>query len=167
MTKSVLLAVSLFTPIYFYGQVHGVVADMDLHTPLRNVAIHTDRNHSVRTNYRGEFDVAGDFSEITFGLTGYVPLTLTREQFLQADTVFLLPRMSELDEVVVIGKAPQPGFSMKETAQQGAAAASPPGGISFDLMQMLDFRGRRQAKRRKRIAKILDNWDVQEEKREK
>lgn len=160
MTKSVLLVVCIFTPIYIYGQRRGVVADMDLHTPLRNVAVHTDRNHAVRTNYRGEFDVTGEFAEITFGLTGYLPLTLTREQFLKTDTVFLLPRMSELDEVVVIGKAPQPGFNMKETARQGAAAAAPPGGISFDLMQMLDFRARRYARRRKRLAKILDGYDA-------
>ena len=160
MTKSSFFAALLLAPVYVFGQVHGVVADMDLHQSLRNVAIHTDRNHSARTNYRGEFNVTGEFSEITFGLTGYLPLTLTREQFLKTDTVFLLPRMSELDEVVVIGKAPQPSFSMKEVARQGAAAASPSGGISFDLMQMLDFRARRHARRRQRIAKILENYDA-------
>ena len=141
------------------GAFRGVVADMDMHTPLRDVAIHTDRNQTARTNYRGEFTLSGEFTEVTFGRTGFLPRKLSRDSLLVADTVFLLPRMSELDEVVVIGKAPQAGFDVEEAARQGAAMAAPSGGISFDFASLFDFRGRRHARRRKRLEKIFENYD--------
>ena len=158
MAKSTIILLFILTPIYIYAQVRGVVADMDMHTPLRDVNIRTDRNQGVRTNYRGEFVLSGEFSEVTFGRTGFLPRKLSRDSLLVTDTVFLLPRMSELDEVVVIGKAPQPGFNMKETARQGAAMAAPSGGMSFDLEKMVNFRARRHAKRRKRLEKIFKDY---------
>ena len=86
-----------------------------------------------------------DKTDLVFSYTGYRTVTIKASSNMN---VRMEPDALGLDEVVVIGKAPQPNFSMKEVARQGAAAASPSGGISFDLMQMLDFRARRHARRR-------------------
>ena len=111
------------------GQSQKVVIDAGTMRPLAGVRIITDDNHSITTKANGGFFISGSFRLVTFSRQGYISRSLTKEELM--DTVLLLPSSVELNEVVIIGKAPRVGFSMKAAMGQATLGSPKPSGMDF------------------------------------
>lgn len=136
-----------------------VIADMENHLPLKDALIHTNNNHWARTMYTGQFAMKYVFDSATVSKQGYVPTTIYLANL--PDTVFLLPEAKQLDEVTIIGKDQQHIQQMTDQLRQNAKdAAQPSTGASFDLANILDRRGRRDAKHRIEAKKVMDEHDM-------
>ena len=80
-----------------------LVADMESRVPIRDVQIHTDDNQNTRTIGDGTFSLKKGFGRISFSHPLYEKrYVLTSE--LKGDTIFLLPKMNTLREVVIYGE---------------------------------------------------------------
>ena len=100
--KSLLIVLSLITSASAGAQ-QFVVADMESRVPLRDVQIHTDDNQDARTIWDGTFSLKEGFGRISFYHPQYERrYVLTSE--LKGDTIFLLPKMNTLREVVIYGE---------------------------------------------------------------
>ena len=75
-------------------------------------------------------------------------------------TIWLLPKMRRLDEVVIYGKKPKPGFDIKAATQRAAAGAGLRGGsgANIDFFSIFNPKARKHAKRRKKIKEMLDKY---------
>lgn len=84
------------------AQLHGVVANAETGVPLRDATVYTNNAQTVRSNWRGEFEIARPFTSATIVCPDFVSLTVEVAEM--TDTLFLLPRFNTLAEVVVWGK---------------------------------------------------------------
>jgi hypothetical protein len=82
------------------AQVHGVIADMETHKPIRGAKIYTNRNQSFSTNYTGHYSLPENFTSATVTHPSYLRRMVKKAEI--GDTIFLLPYT--LKEVVVYGK---------------------------------------------------------------
>ena len=96
------------------SQTRCVVADIETRRPLRGVRVTTDTNATIETDYTGTCILPATFKSLAFASYGYMRRKMNKEEL--TDTVLLLPTM--LNEVVIYGKAPKPGFDLQETARR-------------------------------------------------
>lgn len=80
-----------------------VVADMESRVPLRDVIIHTNDNQSAKTIWDGTFSLNDGFDRISFSHPLYEKRYVLKSE-LKGDTIFLLPKMNTLREVVIYGE---------------------------------------------------------------
>lgn len=80
-----------------------VVADMESRVPIRDVLIHTNDNQDTRSIWDGTFSLKEGFSKIMFSHLNYEKRYVLKPE-LKGDTIFLMPRMNALREVVVYGE---------------------------------------------------------------
>lgn len=80
-----------------------VVADMESRVPLREVIIHTDDNQGTKTIWDGTFSLNEGFERISFSHPLYEKRYVLKSE-LKGDTIFLLPKMNTLREVVIYGE---------------------------------------------------------------
>ena len=88
-----------------------------------------------------------------------VRVTTDTNATIETDTVLLLPTM--LNEVVVYGKAPKPGFDLQEAARRSAriGAMKAPKGVKFDFFRMFDKSTRRPSKKEREMnERILKTY---------
>ena len=137
------------------AQTRCVVVDMETRRPLKAVRVTTEENITVETDYTGTCLLPKTFKKLKFVGYGYMRRLMNKEEL--TDTVQLLSTM--LNEVVVYGKAPKPGFDIKEAARRSAriGASMSPGG--FDFFRMFDKRTRRPSKKeREANERILKTY---------
>ena len=80
-----------------------VVADMESRVPLRGVLVHTNDNQDARSNWDGTFLLKEGFEKILFSHPHYEKRYVLRSE-LKGDTIYLLPSMNTLREVVIYGE---------------------------------------------------------------
>lgn len=140
------------------AQTRCVVVDMETRCPLKAVRVITEDNITVETDYTGTCLLPKTFKKLKFVGYGYMRRLMNKEEL--TDTVQLLSTM--LNEVVVYGKAPKPGFDIKEAARRSArigASMSPGGFGGFDFFRMFDKRTRRPSKKeREANERILKTY---------
>ena len=140
------------------AQTKCVVADMETHRPLKAVRVKTEANIIVETDYTGTCILPSSFKQLAFTAYGYMRRLMNREEL--TDTVLLLPTM--LNEVVVYGKAPRPGFNVKEATKKAAeqgAMTNPYAYGGFDFFRMFDKRTRRPSKKEREMnERILKTY---------
>ena len=139
------------------AQTRCVVADMETHRPLKGVRVKTDTNTTIETDFTGTCILPATFKSLTFVSYGHMRRKMNKEEL--TDTVLLLPTM--LNEVVIYGKAPKPGFDVQEAARQSAriGASMAPGGFGFDFFRMFDKRTRRPSKKEREMnERILKTY---------
>ena len=138
-------------------QTRCVVADMETHRPLKGVRVKTNTNTTIETDFTGTCILPATFKSLTFVSYGYMHRMMNKEEL--TDTVLLLPTM--LNEVVVYGKAPKPGFDLQEAARRSAriGAMKAPRGVKFDFFRMFDKSTRRPSKKeRETNERILKTY---------
>ena len=80
-----------------------VVADMESRVPIRDVFIHTNDNQNTQSKWDGTFSLKEGFTRINVSHLNYEKrYVLTSE--LKGDTIWLMPRMNALREVVIYGE---------------------------------------------------------------
>lgn len=135
-----------------------VVIDAETDVPARDVQIYVDslRGRRIVTDWQGTFAMPDSAERIILCHSRYE--RLETEVANVADTIFLLPNVRRLNELVVRGKAPRVNpqifAGMKEAAQEGAAEA-PKGVVSFDFFELFNARKRRRTEKR---IKAIENY---------
>jgi hypothetical protein len=81
-------------------QVSKIIVDEVTKKPLENVSVFNDNDISL-SNTEGVFSFISETNAINFNLLGYVPIKTTFEEIKKQDTIFMLPKVFELEEVVV------------------------------------------------------------------
>lgn len=139
------------------------VADIESRRPLKNVMVQLDRRQErVKTEWGGRFILKNDsFQTITLSHPKYLTHIIEKKEGVP-DTIFLLPSGEQLAEVVVIGKAPKMAVSTEDVRKYAAKNYTPPenGGasVSFDFFSLIDFKGRKQRKRAKKMKQVLEEY---------
>ena len=80
-----------------------VVADMESRAPIRDVLIHTDDNQDTRSNWDGTFSLHEGFGKINLSHLNYEKRYILKSE-LKGDTIWLMPNMNALREVVIYGE---------------------------------------------------------------
>lgn len=152
-----ILVVVLFFADECKAQFSAVVLDMETRRQVAGVSVYINPKGVVKTDMRGRFFIGEAFNSVTLVRQGYESLTLERSEM--TDTIWILPNGRSLDEVVIIGHRPKLGFSTKDKnfdKYNLPRNNSLIGG--FDFFESLDFKKKRQKKRREKIQKILDSY---------
>ena len=80
-----------------------VVADMESRVPIRDVLIHTNDNQDTKTKWDGTFSLKEGFDRIMFSHLNYEKRYVLKSE-LKGDTIWLMPNMHALREVVIYGE---------------------------------------------------------------
>lgn len=80
-----------------------VVADMESKVPIRDILIYTDDNQETKSNWDGTFSLKKGYKKISFSNPNYEGRYVTKEE-LKGDTIYLIPKMNALREVVIYGQ---------------------------------------------------------------
>lgn len=80
-----------------------VVADMESRVPIRDVIIHTNDNQDTKSQWDGTFSLKEGFERISFSHLNYEKRYVLKSE-LKGDTIFLMPNMHALREVVIYGE---------------------------------------------------------------
>lgn len=143
------------------AQIGGVVIDMETRKPLRDVKVYMNTQKSTVTNWAGRFDTDGNFGSATFTHGNYVPRVMKREEM--RDTIYLLPKMNELAEVIVYGKKPGPKFNYSGMTKTDAQLANYQGG-GFNILGLAAMavdalvKDKHKMTKQQKVKKILDNY---------
>ena len=144
-----------------------VVVDMDLLVPVAGANV-VSRQGVQTTDSMGVVYVAKDSKTITISHVNYESLILHLNKE-DGDTIYMLSKLLNLQEVLVLGKGKQPdyrelnkGFQLDKTEAQ-LVGASPSTAASFDLGKVLSAlipkkwrSSYKKAQRKKRLKEILD-----------
>ena len=146
-----------------------VVVDMDLLVPVAGANV-VSRQGVQTTDSMGVVYVAKDCKTITISHVNYESLILNLKKE-EGDTIYMLSKLLNLQEVLVLGKGKQPdyrelnkGFQLDKIEAQ-LAGIDPKTAASFDLGKALmtlipkKWRpGYKKAQRKKRLKEILDDY---------
>lgn len=134
-----------------------VIANAEDHVPIREALIHTDNNQYARTDYRGYWNMKNLFDSATVSKIGFLKTTIYLKNL--PDTVFLLPESHQLGAVEVWGKDKEGINRMEEQAKQVALGAASSSGAAFDFANLLDRRGRRDRKHKKKAHQLFKEME--------
>lgn len=154
-----------------------VVTDLDSQIPVRDVRVFTDDNQSAVSSWDGTFSLTPGFSRINLSHPKYLSrYVLTSE--LKGDTIYLLPSMNTLDEVVIYGHnrfadrmsdmfKPTPQQKLDAALQQPIPQGFNPIGFGLWLYQKtMAKKVERRSKRKKALralreqeAALQEKWD--------
>ena len=146
-----------------------VVVDMDLLVPVAGANV-VSRQGVQTTDSMGVVYVAKDSKTITISHVNYESLILNLNKE-DGDTIYMLSKLLNLQEVLVLGKGKLPdyrelnkGFQLDKTEAQ-LAGADPSKAASFDLGKVISALipkkwrpGYKKAQRKKRLKEILEEY---------
>lgn len=142
------------------AQLSAVVFDMETRRPVSNVKVYVNPSGSTLTDSRGRFRFQGKCYSVTFSHVSYESRAMHKSEL--RDTVWLMPKMNNLDEVVIIGQKPKVSFDMKRLINEASKYGKQPSGmvgVTFDLQSLFDkSQKRKSGKDRERYKKMLDNY---------
>lgn len=151
--KTLLLALTLFASGRVAAQQGGVVVNMETGVPVRDVVVITNAGERVKTDYRGQFQLAKSFRSLTLTHSGYVALSMERAQM--TDTIALLPKFNTLEEVVVWGR----NRHVEEKAiEMPAYLKQFKGPSGHDFLSIFKKRAGLNARQRKKHQWIIENY---------
>ena len=154
-----------------------VVTDLDSRIPVRDVRVFTDDNQNAVSSWDGTFSLTPGFSRINLSHPKYLSrYVLTSE--LKGDTIYLLPSMNTLDEVVIYGHRrfkermsdmfrPSPQQVLDAQLQQAIPEGFNPIGFALWLYEKtLAKKVERRSQRKKALrevrrkeAELQEKWD--------
>lgn len=156
--RYILLLLLVVAAVTCRAQLSAVVFDIETRRCVPGVTVYINPSGKTMTDSYGRFAVSGDCNGITLSHGSFEPLALDKSAV--RDTIWLLPKMRRLDEVVIYGKKPKPGFDIKAATQRAAAGAGLKGGsgANIDVFSIFNPKARKHAKRRKKIKEMLDKY---------
>lgn len=156
--RYILLLLLVVAAVTCRAQLSAVVFDIETRRCVPGVTVYINPSGKTMTDSYGRFAVSGDCNGITLSHGSFEPLALDKSAV--RDTIWLLPKMRRLDEVVIYGKKPKPGFDIKAETQRAAAGAGLKGGsgANIDFFSIFNPKARKHAKRRKKIKEMLDKY---------
>lgn len=138
------------------AQITGVVFDMETKRQIAGVRVYINPKGTVITDSRGRFVISQPCNGVTFSHVSYESRAYSRKEL--CDTIWLMPKLNRLDEVVITAKAPIVCIKKGEVSKYAKQFKAPSGLFSFDMFKLFDFKGHKHEKRRKRLEKILEDY---------
>ena len=157
MKRQFLSFVLLLFVAWVKAQKTCVIANAEDHVPIREALIHTDNNQYARTDYRGYWNMKNLFDSATVSKIGFLKTTIYMKNL--PDTVFLLPENHQLGTVEVWGKDKEGLNRMSEQAKRAALGAASSSGAAFDFANLLDRRGHRDRKHKKKAHELFKEME--------
>lgn len=156
--RYILILLFVVAAVTCRAQLSAVVFDIETRRCVPGVTVYINPSGKTMTDSYGRFTVSGGCNGITLSHGSFEALSLDKSSV--RDTIWLLPKMRRLDEVVIYGKKPKPGFDIKAATQRTAAGAGVRGGsgANFDFFSIFNPKARKHAKRRKEIKEMLDKY---------
>lgn len=169
MARLYLCLLLMFCCIDSLAQRRLVVVDMDLLVPVAGANV-VSRQGVQTTDSMGVVYVAKDSKTITISHVNYESLILNLNKE-EGDTIYMLSKLLNLQEVLVLGKGKQPdyrelnkGFQLDKIEAQ-LVGANPSTAASFDLGKVLSAlipkkwrSSYKKAQRKKRLKEILEEY---------
>lgn len=156
-------------PVYIYiilslvpclkcrAQTSGVVYDMETRMPISSVKVYINPSGRTTTDRHGRFSIGRACHSFTFSHVNYESRSLHRTEL--RDTVWLMPKMRTLDEVVIIGIKPKVRFDVDRMSREASVYGKPSSGLSFDFFSVFDkSQKRKSGKERERYRKMLERY---------
>lgn len=139
------------------AQKAGVVFDMETRRPVDNVKIYVNPTGQTVTDRHGRFVVNASCHSVTFSHVSYESRSMHKTEL--RDTVWLMPKMHTLDEVVITAVGPKMRLNIEKISKDASTYGTPSSGMSFDLFSIFDrSQKRKSGKERERFNKILKNY---------
>ena len=86
-----------------FAQRKLVVASLESKAPQRDIKVRVDNGDEVVTPWNGEIEVPDSFKRITLSHPRFQHRYVLRHE-VRGDTIYLIPKLHAIDEVVVYGK---------------------------------------------------------------
>lgn len=131
MNRIITILYGLIWSIGCNAQVTGIVIDLETRKPVSNVHLYLDTNMNVVADWAGRFHTDAKFKSATISHFKYVARKMKREEM--RDTIYLLPKMNTLSEVVVYGRNPGPKFKYNNMTSIDRQLANYKGG-GFNIL---------------------------------
>ncbi len=139
------------------AQLSAVVLDMETRMPVSKAKVYVNPSGSVTTDRYGRFHIVGNCHSMTFSHAGYESRAIQKSEL--RDTVWLMPKMHTLDEVVIWGMKPKVRFGIDRITADASRYGKPSSGMTFDLFSAFDkSQKHKSGKDRERYKNILKNY---------
>lgn len=139
------------------AQKTGVVFDMETRRPVDNVKVYVNPAGRTVTDRHGRFIISGSCHSVTFSHVSYESRSMHKTEL--RDTVWLMPKMNTLDEVVITAVGPKMRLNIEKISKDASTYGKHSSGMSFDLFSIFDkSQKRKSGKERERFNKILKNY---------
>ncbi len=165
-TRILLLLVLFLSSLAASAQKRLVVIDVETLVPVGGANV-VCKGLTAQTDSLGSIIVPDSCSSLLFSHVNYESRLINMEEV--RDTVFLISKLLNLKEVVVLGEAPykeenknlQQNFRLSKTDLQ-LANAKPGGGISllgvFSYLIPKNWKKSKKVKRKERMKRVLDEY---------
>ena len=138
------------------AQVTAVVYDIETHMPIAGVTVFVNPKGTTTTDRYGRFFVPASCHSVTLTHVGYEKRVMYRGEV--RDTVFMLPKLNVVDDVIIIGNKPKMSFDPSKTAHNaGRNAQVPSSGVSFDFFSIFQKK-KKSGKEREKFNKLMKNY---------
>ena len=138
-----------------------VVADIESHAPVPHVLVYMKSGEHIRTNLEGAFILQTDsFGQFTLKHPKYLTRIVTPED-IREDTLFLIPSMNSLHEVVIYGTRKDKATKLQQFSHSYLSddpLLRPAAPTGHDILGFFNFAEKRRKKRGAKIKKTLENY---------
>ena len=139
------------------------VMDAETRMVVRDVLVYLPSGEHVRTNWEGCFVIQTDkFDHFKLRHPKYYDRYVFPSDIAESDTLLILPRVGNIDEVVIYGhrkdKQTKLDALSSEVGEYVMKTYTPKPGINADIAGMLDFKGKARRKRLERTKKVLEKY---------
>jgi len=160
MITRLLIFVLTFFALPLAAQRRGIVCEMESRVPVAKAIIYTKDGKQHLTDTSGRFSLPAKFGSATVSHSLFLSRVIDETD--RTDTIFLIRKQYQLDEVVVTAQGlkldPQISKSIMRSAKEGAMRN--PSGISCDMLGWLRLfeKGHVSRKEREKRKKAIENY---------
>ncbi|MGN1375433.1 MAG: hypothetical protein ACI4V5_02645 [Prevotella sp.] len=155
MTRLVFIIILVALSHHSYAQVTSVICDMETKLPISNVKVFVNPRGLIHTDKFGRLFIYGKCDGATFTHVNYESRSMSYSAM--RDTIWLMPKMNTLDEVVITAARPRIKFSIIKSVQKSTSGMKSPSGIDF--LGWLDRSQKHKSpEQMAKFKKMLDNY---------
>lgn len=155
-----------FLPLSMAAQRRVVIFDLETKVPIRQARVRVDKARTFTTPYTGQVVLPEKFDTVVVSHPNYLTTGLSGSMV--GDTIGLIPKAHTLTEVEVV--ADDLSKRLKQNVEEWglmdkteSQLANPNESlVEFDIVKMLDFKGRARRKRTRKVKKALVEMENQE-----
>lgn len=156
MGKALFLII-LMTPVSTVctAQLTAVVYDIETHMPVSGATVFINPKGTTTTDRYGRFFINGRVHSLTLTHVAYEKRVMYSSEV--RDTVFLLPKMNVVGDVVIIGRKPKVGFDVRNTVSRAVSTVPSTGLMSFDFFSLFQKK-KKSHKNREKFNKLMRDY---------
>lgn len=137
------------------AQATAVVYDIETKMPVSGVTVFINPKGTTTTDKYGRFFLQTRAHSVTLTHVGYEKRVLYGSEV--RDTIFLLPKLNVIDDVVIVAKKPKVTFDMNKISRDASYYAPPQTGIGFDFFSIFSKK-KKSGKEREKFNNLMRNY---------